>query len=258
MDTSTKQHILKALAKNTRYDGRKLQEYRDVRITTNISHSAEGSTHIKIGKTEVLVGVKLSIEKPYPDTPDKGNLMVNTELRPISNPKFELGPPGDQAVELARVVDRGIRESKSIDVKKLCIIPGEKVWSVMIDICPLNDDGNLFDAAALGAIAALKNTRFPKEKDGIIDYSTKTDKKLPVTTEPIGITVCKIGDYFIIDPLPDEEKVIDARLTVVVTQDNTICAFQKGETEPLSIEDITKMVDIALEKAPELRKKIGA
>lgn len=253
---NSKEHLLKALAKNVRYDGRKLNEYRQVSINYDISKSAEGSASVKIGDTELLVGVKLAIETPYPDTPDKGNLMVNAELRPLSNPKFEPGPPGDQAVELARVVDRGIREAKAIDVKKLCIKSGEKVWSVMIDICTLNDNGNLLDAAALGAIAALKNTRFPKESAGIIDYSAKTEQELPIVTEPVAVTVFKIGDKFLVDPLPDEEALVDARLTVAITQKNEVCALQKGGITPLSADEINTMVALALEKAPELRKKI--
>jgi len=255
MDNS-KEHLLKALNKNVRYDGRKTDEYRAVKIKYGISDSAEGSASIKIGDTEVLVGVKLAIEEPYPDTADRGNLMVNAELRPISNPKFEPGPPGDQAIELARVVDRGIREAKAIDVKKLCIKAGEKVWSVMIDICTLNDAGNLFDAAALGALAAIKNARFPKEKDGVIDYGEKTDQPLPIITEPVAITVIKIGNKLIVDPLPDEEALIEARLTVAITQKNEICAIQKGGESPLSSDEINEMIALALEKAPELRKKL--
>lgn len=251
-----KDHLMKALSKNVRYDGRKLTEYRPVKVTYDIAKSAEGSAHVQIGKTEVLVGVKLAIEKPYPDTQDRGNLMVNAELRPLSNPKFEPGPPGDQAVEVARVVDRVIREAKAIDTKKLCIKEGEEVWSVMIDICSLNDDGDLLDAAALGALAALKNARFPKAEDGKVDYGSKTDTPLPLTTEAVAITVIKIGNKFLVDPLPDEEAQIDARLTVGVTQHNEICALQKGGEVPLTIEEVDEMVGIALEKAAELRKKL--
>lgn len=256
MQNSTKEHLLKALDKNVRYDGRKLTEYRQITVNYGFSDSAEGSASVKIGDTEVLVGVKLALETPYPDTPDRGNLMVNAELRPLSSSKFEPGPPGDQAVELARVVDRGIREAKAIDVKKLCIKSGEKVWSVMIDVCSLNDAGNLFDAAALGAIAALKNTRFPKEVDGVVDYSEKTDKHLPIVTEPIAITVIKIGNHLLVDPLPDEEALIEARLTIAITQHGEICALQKGGSLPLSTDDINAMVVLALDKAAELRKKL--
>ena len=110
----------------------------------------------------MITGVKMAIETPYPDTPDSGNLMVGAELSPMASPEFESGPPSIQAIELARVVDRGIRESKAIDFDKLCIEKGEKVWSVMIDLTPINDAGNLFDVAALSALAAIKNAKFPK------------------------------------------------------------------------------------------------
>ncbi|MBN1644426.1 exosome complex protein Rrp42 [Candidatus Woesearchaeota archaeon] len=257
MISDQKEHILQALKKGIRYDGRKLLDYRDVKVETGFVHGAEGSAKVTIGDTEIIAGVKIAIEKPYPDTPDKGNLMVNAELRPMSNPEFESGPPGEKAIELARVVDRGIRESKAIDQEKLCIEKGEKVWSVMIDIVPLNASGNLLDAGALASLAALKNTVFPKlTEDGAINYDEKTKDKLPLQKEPIEITVLKIGDYFIVDPLPEEEELLDARLTAAITADNKICAVQKGGSEPLSIEEIDTMVGIAQDKAKELRKLI--
>ena len=37
-------------------------------------------------------------------------------------------------------------------MESLCIVPGEKVWGVMIDIHVLSDQGN-FDACGLAAIA---------------------------------------------------------------------------------------------------------
>lgn len=253
----TKEHILNALKNGIRYDGRKLLEYRPVKVEAGYVHGAEGSAKVTIGDTEIIAGIKIAIEPPYPDTPDKGNLMVNAELRPLANPSFEPGPPGEQAIELARVVDRGIRESKAIDQEKLCIKKGEKVWSVIIDLVPLNDAGNLLDAGALAAMAALKDTVFPKRtEEGTINYDEKTKEKLPLQKEPIEVTILKIGDYLLVDPLPEEEALMDARLTVALTADNKICALQKGGAEPLSIADIDTMVGIAQEKVKELRKLI--
>ncbi|RLE46773.1 RNA-binding protein [Candidatus Woesearchaeota archaeon] len=256
MNKDQKIHLLKSLQKDIRYDGRKKEQFRDVVVELGISHSAEGSARVKIGKTEVLAGVKMALEEPYPDTPDKGNLMVNAELLPASNPEFEPGPPGEEAIEISRVIDRGVRESKAIDFEKLCVKKGEKVWSVMVDICTINDDGNLLDASALAVLAALTDAKFPAVSDGVIDYSKKTDKKLPLTKLPITITAYKIGDHFIVDPLPSEELAYDSRLTVALTEDNEISAMQKGGEEPLSIEDIGKVIDIAQKLAPELRKKL--
>ncbi len=252
-----KEHILKSLKTGVRYDGRKLLEFRTVMVEQGVSGSAEGSARVKIGETDVFVGVKMAVEKPYPDTPEKGNLMVNSELRPIANPAFEAGPPGDQSIEIARVVDRGLRESKAIKAESLCIIPKEKVWSVMIDICPLNDAGNLLDAAALGAIAALKNTKYPQLlEDNTVNWEIKTDKKISIANEPIEITVIKIGEFMLVDPTPEEEAFVDARLTVAVSKDGTIHALQKGGETPLSAEEIDKMIAIAQDKSKELRKFI--
>ena len=249
-----KNHIGKYLKKGIRYDGRKLTDYRKVTIEYGVSGSAEGSARVKIGETEVIAGVKMSVEKPYPDTPNEGVLMVGAELMPLSNPDFESGPPDIRSIELARVIDRGIRESKTIDTSKLCIEEGEKVWAVMVDICTINDEGNLLDCSGLAAIAAIKDARFPKYEDGVVDYKTKTEKGLPLSKVPIPITVIKVGNDFIVDPLLEEEEAIDARLTVTSIADGTLCALQKGGDAALTIDEVDKMITLGIEKAQELRK----
>jgi exosome complex component RRP42 len=251
-----KKHIANYLSKGIRYDGRKLTDYRDISIEYDVSKSAEGSARVKIGGTEVIAGVKMAMEKPYPDTPDEGMLMVGVELLPMSNPKFESGPPDVRSIELARVIDRGIRESKTINNKELCLIPGEKVWSVMVDICTINDEGNLLDCAGLAAIAAITNAKFPKYENDKIDYKTRTDKKLPLSKVPIPVTVIKIDNYFVVDPLIEEEELVDARLTVTSTEEGYICALQKGGNSALLDKEIEQMIELGLEKAKELRNHL--
>jgi|TARA_B100002003_G_scaffold243092_1_gene267042 exosome complex component RRP42 len=248
-------HIIKLFESNTRLDGRKLDEFRKpITLEYGVTNTAEGSARVKIGETEVMVGVKVEVMEPYPDQPDRGSLMVGAELLPMSNPEFEPGPPGIAAVEIARVVDRGIRESECIDFKKLCVKEGEKAWFLLIDIISINDEGNLLDAASLGALAALKDMNFPKLDGDKIDYKEKTKQKLEITKNPIAITVIKIGQNFIVDAGTEEEKVVDARLTVTSLDDGSLCSLQKGGDYPLSAEDVDKMIDIAVEKAKDLRK----
>jgi len=249
-----KQGIIKLLEKNTRFDERKADSYRKVEIIYDISKNAEGSAKVKIGDTEVLAGVKMEMIKPYPDTPDEGTISVNVELTPMANPNFESGPPGIEAIEIARVVDRGIRESKCIDFKKLCVEEGEKVWVVNIDIVPINDAGNLFDAAALAAIAAVKDAKFPEVVDDKIDYKHKTNKSLPVTKTPVEVTVLKIGKFYVVDPTLEEQSVLDARLSVATTEDGKFAALQKGGDMELTLEEVEQMLDLAAEKSKELRK----
>ena len=254
MKDEQRQHLLEALNKNVRADGRKLLDYRDISITKGVSKTAEGSAQVKFGSTEVIAGVKMEIGTPFPDRPEEGAIMVNAELLPLSNPDFEPGPPGIDAIELSRVIDRGIRESKAIDLKKLSIKKGEKCWMIIIDICTINDDGNLIDASGLAALAALQDARFPKYENEELDYKTKTDKKVELLKAPLPVTVLKLGDNLLVDPDLMEQKSLDARLTVTFTEDNkTICALQKGGESPITAEEVGKMLDIAQEKAAYLR-----
>jgi len=248
-----KSHLKEMIEKNLRADRRKLDEYRKIKIEYGVSTSAEGSARVTMGETVVMAGVKLDLGEPFPDTPDDGVLMVNAELLPLSSPDFESGPPRIESIELARVVDRGIRESMVIDTKKLCVKKGEKVWMIFLDIYPINSDGNLFDAASLAAVAALKDTKMPFVKDDKVDYKKKTTKSLPLSGLPVECTVHIIGDKLLIDPTNDEEMISEARLTVA-TIDKSLCAMQKGGSRELDEAEIESMIDLAVKKTEELKK----
>jgi exosome complex component RRP42 len=94
MDTSnlTKETLKKMFLEGKRFDGRGLTDFRDVSIEYNISNKAEGSARVRMGKTDVVVGVKLQTGEPYPDSQDKGNLMVSGDLLPLASPRYESGP----------------------------------------------------------------------------------------------------------------------------------------------------------------------
>jgi exosome complex component RRP42 len=174
----------------------------------------------------------------------------------MSNPKYEPGPPSIEAIEIARIVDRGIRESHGLDTAKLCLTPKEAVWSVMVDAVTINSHGNALDACALAAVAALKTAKLPKYEDGVVKYTELTKTGLPLTAQnlPVTITVHKIGKHLLVDPLPEEECASDARLTMAFVADGNIFALQKGGDHPISAEEIDKMVEIGQAKAKEIRK----
>src|SRR3989338_1722283 len=188
----TAERIKEYLESGKRFDGRKPDEFREISIETGVSKNAEGSVRVKIGKTDVIAGVKMEVSEPYPDSPDNGNLVVSAELLPMSSSRYEAGPPKIEAIELARVTDRIVRESKFIDMEELCITKGEKVWTVYIDIYSINADGNLLDAAGLAAIAALRIAKMPKydKKEEKIIRGEFTDKNIPLKKEtPISIVI---------------------------------------------------------------------
>ncbi len=249
-----KEYVKSVVKEGKRIDDRGFEDIRNLKIETGYVQNAEGSAMITMGNTKILVGVKMKVGEPFSDTPDSGVLMVNSELGPIASPDFETGPPKPQSVELARVVDRGVRESKCMNLEKLCIEKGEKVWMVCIDIHVLNDDGNLIDASSIGAIAALLDAKVPGlNEDGTINRD-EMKEKLETRNIPIACTIHKIGENLLLDPTLKEESAVDARLTVT-TIDGMVCAMQKGGEQGFTPEEIYKAIDISLKKGSEIRKK---
>ncbi len=245
-------HIYELLRKGRRMDGREPLDLREISVETGVIDTAEGSARVRYGETEVIAGLKMAIGTPFPDTPNKGVLTTSMELIPMAHPDFESGPPGGDAIELARVVDRGIRESGMVDVEKLCITPGEEVWMCFIDIYSINYDGNLFDAAALAVVAALKSAIVPAS-----NHDKGEDFPLPVTCVPITATMAKIENTLIVDPTFDEEMVSSARLTVTSDGNGDVRAMQKGKSGAFTVEEVNYIVDVAREKGDEIRKIIG-
>jgi exosome complex component RRP42 len=246
-------YILKLIEKNERLDGRKLDEFRPISIEKDIIEKAEGSARVRLGKTDVIAGIKMEIEAPFPDTPNEGVLKTNAEFAPIAHPDFTPGPPSEDATELARVVDRGIRESNSIDLEKLCLVEGEKVWGVFVDIHIINHDGNLIDASALASLAALTTAKIPKYEDEKIVRGEYVGK-LPLLHTPINITVSTILDKYVLDLNREEEDVADAWLSIAVREDGYICSMQKGGNKGLSLKNVDEMIELAVKKSKELRK----
>ncbi len=240
-----------------RLDGRGLTDYREFTIEEGLIERAEGSARIRLGKTEVLVGVKIETGEPFPDTPNEGVLTVNAELVPLASPAFEPGPPDENSIELARIVDRGIRESKAVYSDKLVIEPGKKVFVIFVDVYVLNHDGNLIDASALAAVAALTNTKMPNYEieDGEVKIKTGYSP-LPLKNHPITVTIAKINNKLIVDPSSEEEQVLDARISMAIDDDGNICAIQKGCSGFFTPQEILEASKIAQEKATELRKKL--
>ncbi len=241
-------YVYQKLRNNERIDGRGFTEFRKIRIETGIIDKAEGSAVVRIGDTEVMVGIKMQPGEPFPDTPDRGVIISNAELVPLASPTFEPGPPDENSIELARVVDRGIRESEAIDLEKLCITEGEEVWLVFIDIHVLDDDGNLQDASALAAISALLNTTIPNERFGYGD-----DEILPVRDLPVSVTSLIVDEMILVDPSSDEEKLSKSRITITTDTHDNIVAIQKSGAYTLTEDKLYEVVDISIEKAREIR-----
>jgi exosome complex component RRP42 len=249
--------MIELLAQGKRLDGRGLTDYRELKIEVGLIKKANGSAMVKLGNTQVIAGIKVEVDEPFSDMPDKGLFICNAEVLPTASAYAEPGPPDEDAIELARVVDRGIRESEMIALDKLVLISGKKVYAVFADVSVLNTDGNLFDATSYAVVSALLTTRIPK-------YEVKDDKlvktedtiPLPINTIPVSVTMARIGDSIIVDPASEEEMCMEARVTISTDDQGRICAIQKGNPGTFTLEQLNNAVSIAIDKGNEIRALI--
>src|SRR5574339_1179769 len=225
-----KRQMLDLLNNKKRLDGRNLDDLRTLEIDLDVIQKANGSALVKLGNSEVIAGVKVETGEPFEGLEDKGALIVSAEVLPIASPHAEPGPPDEEVIELARVVDRGVRESEMIDLDQLVLIHGKIVYTIFVDCSVVNVDGNLFDATSYAVVSALLSGKLPilEMQDGKV-VDTGNTRDMPITTIPISVTAARIADYILVDPSWDEEACMDARITIT-TNEEGFCAVQKGFT----------------------------
>jgi exosome complex component RRP42 len=257
VETIKRNQLVDALSKGKRLDGRGLNELRKLEIKTHVIEKANGSAMVTLGNTVVLAGVKVDKGTPFPDTPDKGLLIVGAEVLPMAAAYLEAGPPDESAIELARVVDRGVRESEMIDVASLVIKEGKWVYSVFVDVNILNADGNLFDATSYAVVSALLTAKMPKfVLEGDVVKDTGERVPLPVSKIPVSVTIASINNTLVLDPTEEEEAVMDARITLDTEDGGNLCAGQKGEPGYLTPEQILTAAEWSIARGKEIRQKI--
>lgn len=233
-----------------RADGRGMHEYRKITLQKAPLQNAEGSALATIGKSQVMAGVKFDIATPFADRPTEGVFSTSADLLPLASHLFETGPPSEEAIELARVVDRGIRSSGTLDLNSFFIEEG-KVLALYLDIFILDHDGNLIDCSALAAMSALLSSRMPKIENGKIIRGEFTGT-LPIKDKVVTCTFGKLSDKVFLDPTLDEEKGMDCRLTLATTPEH-LCAAQKGGWGAVSEREVMSLFDISMERGKELR-----
>ncbi|OLC33807.1 MAG: exosome complex component Rrp42 [Thaumarchaeota archaeon 13_1_40CM_4_38_7] len=257
LDQLKRDRILDLLKEDKRIDGRALDEQRPLSIETGVIPKANGSARIKLGNTQVITGVKIQPDKPFPDLGDKGILICTAEILPLADPRVEPGPPTEEVIELARVVDRGIRETEMIDLRQLVLKEGKSVIGLFIDSSVIDSDGNLFDACSYASVTAILSCTVPKYelKDDVPVLVEGVTSKPPLKTIPVSVTMARIGNYIVVDPTSEEEACMDARITITTNSEGNICALQKGGSDGFTVDQLVRCSEIALSVGTKIRKR---
>ncbi|CAN1319013.1 Exosome complex component RRP45B [Linum perenne] len=231
LTVNEKKFIETALASDLRIDGRNPLEYRKLTIKFG---REDGSSEVQLGHTHVMGFVSGQLVQPYRDRPNEGTLSIFTEFSPMADPSFEVGRPGESAIELGRIIDRGL--------------------------------SNLVDAANIAALAALLTFRRPEcslsgeNGQEVVVHPPEVKEPLPLIVHhiPIAVTFAFFSTEHIVavDPTHSEEAVMGGRMTVTVNASGDICAIQKAGGLGVPQSDIMRCLRLASRNAESITKKI--
>ncbi|XP_063609050.1 exosome complex exonuclease RRP42-like [Penaeus indicus] len=262
LSDAEKSYIVDGVKLGIRVDGRGRLDYRQLEIETGVVSTANGSARVRLDRTDVLVTVKMEIERPLPDQPENGRIHFFVNCSANATPEFEGRGGDDLATSLSAMMERVYSSPHTLDRSKLCVVKGKHVRGLYIDIEILECGGNLFDAISLGVKAALWATKMPKlyitgEDGGELEFSVSDNPhdidRIDVSNAPILITHLRITENLtVVDPTPEEECCGPVRVVVSVTPQGFITATQQFGSGTFNPQTLTA----SLKSARDLGQKI--
>ncbi|MES1913497.1 MAG: hypothetical protein MHM6MM_005693 [Cercozoa sp. M6MM] len=265
LSTCEREFILSSLRAGIRADARSLDESREVKIEFG---AQQGTVVASIGDTKVMCVVSGDLVAPRSDRPAEGILQFQAHYGPMATPAHAIagGDGGSfRAVELGRLLDEGMRQSRALDAESLCVLAGHKVWQVRVDTHVLDDAGNVLDCASLAAMTALCHFRRPdvtvNSHDNSVIIHSVTDKQpvpLALHHTPLSASAALLQDptqeTLVHDPSLQEELLSQARLTCMINQHGQLCCVQKSGGTAVDADVFLRFVETAHEKVHELQK----
>ena len=255
-----KSFVLSTISERNRIDGRGPFDYRNIRIGFGVDR---GCCEVSIGNTRVIAQVSCQVETPKQSRPTEGLICVNVELSPMAAPHFEAFPQSDQNVEITRILERCIKESRCVDTESLCIMAGIKVWAIRADIHVLNHEGNLIDACSIAAITALAHFRRPDvtvSGEDVTIHSTEDRDPVPLSVHhmPICVTYAfyNQGKHMLVDPTEKEEGVMEGKLVIAMNKHREICSKQLTGSMRVLTEQVVRCSNMTVVKVTELTELI--
>ncbi|KAK1242632.1 hypothetical protein MKX08_005444 [Trichoderma sp. CBMAI-0020] len=260
---SERTFTLQAISEGLRLDSRKLDQFRPLELSFGDEY---GVADVKLGKTRVLAKVSAEVTVPFSDRPFDGIFQITSELGPMVAPSFEVNRPTETEVLLARLLEKTVRRSGALDTESLCLIAGQKCWSVRVDLHILSADGNLIDSSCLAVVAALRHFRRP---DTSIEGETLTiytaAEREPVPLSWLHSPFCTTFDFFgedgeiiLVDTTWLEEQLRVGSVTFSLNKHGEICQISKLGGKAVEATLIIQCAQTALAKSKEFTDLVDA
>lgn len=143
-------YTLQGIDQDLREDGRSRLDYRYLAIDVGIVPQASGSARLRLGATDVLVGVVAELSDPDEVTPDIGRILISVDAGP-GNLASQLPAydgcggerPTDGALLWLQTALAPLYSMTSIPetLRALCIMPGVQCWQLRVHAQLLRCDG---------------------------------------------------------------------------------------------------------------------
>ncbi|KAI9451484.1 ribosomal protein S5 domain 2-type protein [Russula earlei] len=220
-------YLERFLAEQFRPDGRVPNEWRDLHVHVASISTADGSALVRLGDTTVVCGVKAEIAEPVLERPTQGFLVPNIDLPAMCAPRFKPGPPSEEAQVLSDRLASTLTAAGILPLSELCIHPERAAWVLYVDATCISYDGNVFDAALIAMVAALKNTTLPKatynEETGLTTCTRKIRTPLPLRRLPASYSFGVFdGTTVLADPTAFEEPLLETSISIVLDERGAI------------------------------------
>merc|ERR1712000_539947 len=253
---SERTFVTKTLTEGLRVDNRKFDQCRPVLLTFGDEF---GVADVSFGKTRVLARTSAEVTVPYADRPFDGVFTITSELSPMVAPSIEPNRPTETEVLLSRLLEKTVRRSGALDTESLCLVAGQKCWSVRVDLHVLNHDGNILDAACLAVIASLRHFKRPETTlDGevLTVYTPAEREPVPLSWlhSPFCVTFSfygEEGDIVLMDPTWLEEQLRVSSCTFSLNRHGEICQVSKLGGSAVDAPLLIQCAQTALSKSKE-------
>ncbi|KAI9874993.1 MAG: hypothetical protein M1830_009054 [Pleopsidium flavum] len=262
--------VLQALRENVRIDGRALDAFRDMELFFGNEY---GIADVRLGKTRVIARISASITTPFPDRKFDGIFTITTELSPMASPSFEPGRPHPTEPLLTSHLEKALRRSSALDTESLCLLAGQKCWSIRADVHILSHDGGLLDASCIAVIAALQHFRRPDVTvagEEVRVYSPR--ERVPVGLTLLHWPLCVTFSFFaarasageggemvmvvVVDAALQEEQIREGEVIVTMNRHGEVCQIAKLGGVTVDALTLLNCTNVALVKVQEITKFI--
>lgn len=229
-----------------RFDGRKKNEIRDVKITRNFTRYAQGSVLIESGNTKVICTAFVDDSVPsFVKGTGKGWISAEYSMIPsatVIRKKRDVskGKIDGRSQEIQRLIGRSIRSVVDLD----CL--GER--TIWIDCDVIQADGGTRTASITGAFVAICDAIYSLYKSGEI-------KKMPIKSLLSAISVGVVDGEVLLDVCYEEDSNAEVDTNVVMNNKGEFIEIQgTGEKRPFTQKELATILKYAEKGNRELMR----